>query len=155
MSLRAQWKLPLCCVLLAALIQIAASGWVDVNAQETAPLLKADIIVSATGYLDDRIIPTEFCAYLPEEASMVTISRRSLVPEVGITRPLTMSIMPYASTTRPLVDKANVDGTMTLSIPQLGFETCFTFENRISASEGQAVAQAYKYFAQIVSIEVR
>jgi hypothetical protein len=131
-------------------------GWWQARAQEPVSFLRVDLVVPADGTADDNAVrPTGMCVYLPEEAATVTVSRRPLVAEAGGGHPLWMTISPYASTAFPLIEKANVMGSMTLTIPELGYETCFSFENRVYPREAQEVAQAYKYFAQVVSIEVR
>lgn len=126
------------------------------GAQEAGPLLKVDLVVPADVTADDRgVRPTGLCAYLPQEATTVSVSRRPLVPEAGADRPLWMTITPYVTTAYPLVERANVGASMALTIPELGYETCFSFENWAYPREAEGVAQAYKYFAQIVSLEVR
>ena len=144
-------------VVLAVVIAFATltGQWEQVVAQESAPLLKVDLVVPADVTEDDRAVtPTDLCVYLPPEATTVSVSRRPLVPEAGGDRPLWMTIRPYVSTAFPLVERANVIASMMLTIPELGHETCFSFENRVFPREAQ-VAQAYKYFAQVVSVEVR
>jgi hypothetical protein len=119
------------------------------------PFLKVDLVVPADVTDDElNVRPTDLCVYLPEEATTMTVSRRPLVPEAGGSRPLWMTIRPYVTTAFPLVERANVMASMTLTIPELGYETCFSFENRVFPREAQ-VAQPYKYFAQVVSLEVR
>jgi hypothetical protein len=103
---------------------------------------------------DHAVRPTDLCVYLPEQATTVSLSRRPLVPEAGGGRPLWMTIRPWVTTAFPLVERANVMGSMTLTIPELGYETCFSFENRVFPREAQ-VAHPYKHFAQVVSLEVR
>jgi hypothetical protein len=122
---------------------------------ETAPILKVDLVVTASGYVNDDVSSTDLCVYLPMEASIVKVLRRPLVPETGSDRQLYMDIRPMVSTAFPLIERASIRGEMALTVPELGGETCFTFENRIFPREAQGVAQAYKHFAQIVSIEVR
>ena len=146
---------PVMVVALVVAVAAVASPRGQAAAQESAPFLKVDLVVPADVTEDDRaIMPTDLCVYLPLEATTVTVSRRPLVPEAGGDRPLWMSIRPYVSTAFPLVERANVMASMTLTIPELGYETCFSFENRVFPREAQ-VAQAYKYFAQVVSVEVR
>ena len=91
---------------------------------------------------------------LPEEASTVTVSRRAFVPDAGTDRQLTMTITPFVSTAFPLVEKVSIQDTLSLTLPQLGYEACFSFLNELAPREARA-AQAYKYYAQIVTIEVR
>ena len=124
-------------------------------AQETSPLMKVDLVVPATVDGDERLVGTDLCVFLPEEATTVTVSRRALVPEAGVDRPLWMTIQPYVSTAYPLLERANIQGTTTLTFPELGYETCFSFDNTIAQRQAQSVAQSYKYFAQIVTLEVR
>jgi len=85
----------------------------------------------------------------------VKVSRSPFVAEAGTNRPLYMSIRPWVSTANPILERVNVTSDMTLTIPDLGAETCFEFENTMGAFEARGVAQSYKYFAQVVSIEVR
>jgi len=44
---------------------------------------------------------------------------------------------------------------MTLAFPGVTGPVSLSFENQIAAREAETVAQAYRYFAQIVSLEVR
>ena len=142
--------LPLATAFGASLIAPRQTG-----AQEPVPFLKVDLVVPAdVAENDNAVMPTDLCVYLPQEATAVTVSRRPLVPEAGGDRPLWMSIRPYVSTAAPIIDRANVLSSMTLTIPDLGYETCFSFENQVHPREAQ-VAQAYKHFAQVVSLEVR
>ena len=125
-------------------------------AQGAPPMLSVDLIVPASGYVEGtRTIPGELCAMLPAEASIVTVSRRALVPEAGTDRRLTMTITPFASTADPLVEKVNIRERRSVLLPELGGETCCSFENAVAPRQAQDVAQAYKYFAQIVTLEVR
>ena len=149
-------SLMLIVVSLAVAIALAALvEWRLAGAQESAPSLKGDLVVPAGVIARDPGLPTELCVYLSDEATTVAVSRRPLVPEAGGDRPLWMTIRPYVSTAYPLVEKANVRERLTLTIPELGYETCFSFENRIFPREAESVPQAYKYFAQSVSLEVR
>jgi len=102
----------------------------EVTAQETPPLLKVDLVVPAN-VGDEAGRPTDLCVFLPDDASTVKVSRRPLGSEAGGSRPLWMSIMPYISTADPYVEKVNVMGDTTLTIPELGAETCFTFANMV------------------------
>ncbi|MDP8924629.1 MAG: hypothetical protein M3O34_17375 [Chloroflexota bacterium] len=139
-------------MLVAATLVVVATTAGRAEAQEPPPLLKLDLIVPAG---DERRIPTDLCVFLPEEASIVSATRRPLVPEAGSDRPLWMTIRPYVSTALPLVERVNIQESLTLTLPELGYETCFTFENGIAPREAQGVAQAYKYYAQVVSLEIR
>jgi hypothetical protein len=60
-----------------------------------------------------------------------------------------MTVSPYISTAYPLVDKMSVDEPLSLTLPELGNETCFSFENAVSTREVWAAgrAQPYKVFA--------
>ena len=116
-------------------------------------MMKVDLLVQAS--TDDRAVGTTMCVFLPAEASTVTATRYPLVAEAGSDRPLWMTIQAYISTVPPLIERVNVRETLSLTIPELGSETCFSFENVVAPRQAQSVAQAYKYFAQVVSIEVR
>jgi hypothetical protein len=148
----ARLLLGLAVALIAALVG-GAAGRERAAAQERPPFLKVDLVVPA--WSGEHPIPTDLCAFLPEEATTVSVARRPLVPEAGGDRPLWMTIRPYVSTASPLVERAYVADRLVITLPQLGYETCFTFENTISEGEAQGAAQAYKYFAQIVGLEVR
>ncbi len=137
-----------------AMALVASLGVFQAAAQELPPALKVDLVVPAT--LPDEHFPvTDLCVYLPEEAATITVAKYPLVAEAGSDRPLYMSIRPYVSTAFPLVERVNVAGDMSLTIPELGYETCFSFENQMYPREMQGVAQGYKYFAQVVHLEVR
>ncbi len=125
----------------------------SISGQEAPLALKMDLVVPAT--LADERRPTSTCVYLPIEASTVKVSRRPLVAEAGGNRSVYMSIRPYTSTAYPYVERVNVSSDLSLTIPDIGAETCFEFENPMGAFESQGVAQSYKYFAQVVSLEVR
>src|SRR5215210_3134654 len=122
-------------------------------AQDTGLMLKIDLIVPA-GIAPDRD-GANLCVYLPTEASTVTVSRTPFVAETGTGRPIYMSIRPYVSTASPILERMSITADMSLTLPELGAETCFSFENQVGAFEAQGVAQSYKYFAQIVHVEVR
>jgi len=139
-------------VLLCALVAILGYP-AAVSGQEAPTVLRVDLIVPAT-FPDDRR-PTSTCVYLPAEASVVKVSRRPFVEEAKETRPLYMSIRPWVSTATPIVERVNITSDLVLTIPELGYETCFEFENTMGQFEAQGVAQSYKYFAQVVSLEVR
>ena len=68
-----------------------------------------------------------------------------------------MSIRPYVSTALPIVERAMLTGDMSMTIPQLGSETFFSFENQVGRREVEAHGrpQPYKYFEQVVHLEVR
>jgi hypothetical protein len=141
---------------LVAAMMAAAGPNSTARAQDAQPMMKVDFIVPASGYVEGtRTIPGDLCVMLPEEATTVTVSRRAFVPEAGTDRPLRMTIRPYISTAYPLVENINIQEPVSLTLPGLGYETCFEFENSLSARQAQGVAQAYKYYAQIATIEVR
>jgi len=118
-------------------------------------MMKVDFIATASGYIEgDRPQESSLCVMLPDEASTVTVTRRPFVPEAGTDRPLTMTVRPFVSTAFPLVEKVNILDTLSLTLPQLGGETCFSFMNALAPREVKA-AQPYKYYAQIMTIEVR
>ena len=121
-------------------------------AQDTGPMLKVDLVVPA-GIAPDRG-GSDLCVYLPTEASIVTISRTPLIAEAGNSRPIFMSIRPYVSTASPIIERMSITADASLTLPELGAETCFTFENQVGAFEAQGVAQSYKYFAVVVHLEV-
>ena len=144
--------------LLAAVTCLFLLSLVDrglASAQQTPPLMKVDLVVPAGVEGNERQVGTDLCVDLPEEAATLTVTRREFVPETGTDRPLWMTIRPYVSTAYPLVDRANVQGATTLTLPGLGHGTCFFFDYTITQSQAQSVAQSYKYFAQIVTLEVR
>ena len=141
--------------LVATIIAALVLTTVPVVAQETAPIMNVDFIVPASGYVaGSRSIESELCVMLPTEATSVTVTRRAFVPENGTDRPLTMSIRPYVSTAFPLAEKVSIRDTVTLELPDLGSETCFSFLNELAPSQAKQ-AQPYKSYAQIVTIQVR
>jgi hypothetical protein len=126
-----------------------------VSAQEAPPMMSVDFIVAASGYIaGEPPRPESLCVMLPDEASSVTLARRAFLPETGTDRPLTMSITPFVSTAHPLVLERELRDTVTLALPQLGGETCFTFRNELAPGQGVG-PQLYKRYAQIVTIQVR
>ncbi len=78
-------------------------------------------------------------------------------PAAGVNRRLVMTVQPYITTSYPIAENVSVGERLSLTLPELGYETCFSFENAVSTREVQAagLAQPYKAFAQIVTIEVR
>ena len=153
-----QWTRVL--VALAALAGLFLTGpfaRTDAMAQEAALLLKVDLVVPATLDGDTRQPYTDLCVFLPEEAATVTVARRALVQAAGDDRPLLMTIQPYASTANPLLERMEIPSATetTLALPELGYETCFSFANVVARQQAAGVAQSYKYFAQIVTLEVR
>ncbi len=149
-------------LLLVAAVALLALGPAEGRAQvggpphESPPVLKVDLIVPA-GLSDEGTAVTDLCVDLSAEATTITVSRRPFVSEAGSDRPLYMSIRPYVSTALPLVERAMLTGDMSMTIPELGAETCFSFENQVGRREVEAhgMPQPYKYFAQVVHLEVR
>jgi hypothetical protein len=116
-------------------------------AQDVPPMMKVDLIVFAG---TDR----DVCVELPAEATTVTVARRAYVPQNGTDRPFLMTIRPFASTAHALVENVSIREPLTLTFALLGGGTCFTFDNPLLTSEAN-VAQPYKAYAQVATIEVR
>jgi hypothetical protein len=122
--------------------------------QDVAPM-QVDLIVPATGYADLPVRPETVCVVLPDDTTAVTVSRRALVAEAGVDRPLVMTIRPFASTAHALAEMPIAETPSTLVTTGLGGMTCFSFENLVSSRAADGVAQAYLYFAQVVTIQSR
>ena len=143
---------------LIVVVTIICLGLADgglARAQQPPPMMKLDLVVTAGIEEDARQTSTGFCAVLPDEATTLIVTRRAYVPETGTMRPLWMTVRPFVSTAYPLVDRANVQGVVTLFIPELGHGTCFHFDYTVPQAQAQGVAQSYKHFGQVVTIEVR
>jgi hypothetical protein len=147
-------------IAVVALAGLFVTGLTDqgrVSAQDAPLLMNVELIVPATIDGDKQQAYTNLCVVLPDAATTVTVGRRALVPEAGVDRPLWMTIRPYASTAYPLLERTNISSATatTYTLPGLGDETCFFFENTVAQQQAASVAQSYKYFAQIVTLEVR
>lgn len=142
-------------IVVATLVLFGVAGGGRATAQQTPPMMKIDLVVTAGIEEDARQTSTGFCAVLPDEATTLIVTRRAYVPETGTMRPLWMTVRPFVSTAYPLVDRANVQGAVTLFIPELGHGTCFHFDYTVPQAQAQGVAQFYKHFGQVVTIEVR
>jgi hypothetical protein len=125
------------------------------RAPAAPPLMNIDLIVPASVGAGQDVATQTTCMVLPPGASSLTVSRRALVPAAGDDRPLSMIARPYASTAHALAEVDDLRGTLTLALPGTGGETCFSFENGVTPERADGVAQAYKYFAQVVAIEAR
>jgi hypothetical protein len=111
--------------------------------------------VPATGYADVPGRAETVCVMLPDDTTAVTVSRRALVADAGVDRPLVMTIRPFASTAYALAEMPITETPSTLVTSGLGGPMCFSFENPVSARAADGVAQAYLYFAQVVTLQSR
>ena len=91
---------------------------------------------------------------LPDDATMVTVTRRALIPENGTDHALTMTISSLFWPAPPLIEKVNIRETLSLTLPELGGGRCFIFMNEWAPSEIK-MGRPYLSYSQIVNIQVR
>ena len=131
---------------LAALVAATLFATPTAAAQESPPSQRVDIIVMAK---------QDVCLVLPTGTTSVTVARHPLIRSAGTDRPVIMTIRPFSSTADPVALDVVVLDPVVVNDARLGGYPCFTFENPVSAEDAAGVAQPYKQFAQILTIEAR